>query len=144
MLKALNKEVKDNRGFTLIELVIVIAIIGLLVAIAVPRMADARKKAAIATHNANVRTLEGAANMYMAEEGLPDANAGKDEVAPYVQEWPKVPKGTGVLKDGTPDEGAEYTITIDTNGNIEVEPWYVDIDDEGNATIRTRGGTGGN
>ena len=125
MLKALNKEVKDNRGFTLIELVIVIAIIGLLVAIAVPRMADSRKKAATATHNANVRTLEGAANMYMAEEGIPDEPAGRAEVEPYVQDWPKVPKGTG---DATVEKeaGKEYGISIDTNGGITVTPAKID------------------
>ena len=125
MLKALNKEVKDNRGFTLIELVIVIAIIGLLVAIAVPRMADARKKAAIATHNANVRTLEGAANMYMAEEGLPDEDFtdAKTKVKDYIQEdgWPKVPKGTGdtTVKD---KEGEDYEISIHNDGGITVTP----------------------
>lgn len=123
MLKASSKNVKRNEGFTLVELVIVIAIIGLLVAIAVPRMADARKKAAIATHNANVRTLESAANMALAEKGIGNVT-GKNDVLPYVQEWPKIPKGTSTLKA---QEGNDYDVTIDSDsGKITVDPWYLD------------------
>ena len=56
---------KNNKGFTLVELVVVIAILGILAAIAVPRFTGSRKKAAVAAHNANVRTLESAANRYL-------------------------------------------------------------------------------
>ncbi|HHW71301.1 MAG TPA: type II secretion system protein [Clostridiales bacterium] len=128
---------KRNEGFTLIELVIVIAIIGILVAIALPRMTDARTNAAIATHNANVRTLESAATMYMAEEGIPSTNLGADAakaaVKEYVQEWPKVPKGTQVIDSSV--EGTDYTLTINSAGKITVEPWYIDPETK---TLRTR------
>ena len=72
MLKLLSKKLrKNNKGFTLVELIAVVAILGILAAIAVPRFTESRKKAAISAHEANVRTLINAANMYIVDYGFP-------------------------------------------------------------------------
>ena len=56
---------KKNSGFTLVEIMIVVMIIGLLAAIAIPGFANARRTAQKNACIENLRQLNGAVQQYM-------------------------------------------------------------------------------
>jgi len=71
MLSFWRKRMQGNqRGFTLIELMIVVAIIGILTAIAFPLYANIQARARVAKAQADARTLASAVVVYSGHTGL--------------------------------------------------------------------------
>lgn len=63
------KSLKTQKGFTLIELMIVVAIIGILAAIALPKFAQMLEKARIGNCKGNLGALRSAGSIYYGDNG---------------------------------------------------------------------------
>jgi type IV pilus assembly protein PilA len=79
MLQKLRK--KNEKGFTLIELMIVIAIIGILAAIAIPNFISYRKRSYNTSANADIKNLYTSAQAYYTDH--PAGAATRDDLTAY-------------------------------------------------------------
>lgn len=99
-MKKLNK-----KGFTLVEIMIVVAIIGLLAAIAIPSFVSARTKSQTNACINNLRQIDGAKDQYALEkDGATPADMAA-LVPEYIKKTPNCPGG------------GEYTI-----GALAIDP----------------------
>ncbi|MGE4358004.1 MAG: type IV pilin protein [Candidatus Omnitrophota bacterium] len=121
-----------KRGFTLLEILVVIIIIGILATLALPQYMKTIKKARIAEATSNIGSLRGALLRYYQEYGvIPD---GDDKMAVLDIENPNKPQAyfnydftgtnldnfniTATGKEGTILEGV--TVTYSADGNLTI------------------------
>ena len=119
----------NKKGFTLIEMLVVIAIIAILVSIIVPVVSNSTEKAAAATNAANLRSAAASiAIEYMEGDLVVDASTkvitGYDSAVPEMEEVTGITGGdfTVVLDDG------EIVCSFGTDGTIAN---YADIAEDG-------------
>ena len=70
----MNKTIRSAKGFTLVEIMIVVVIIGLLAAMAIPAFQKVRASSQDKTVMNNMRQLGGAADQYFLEFGTSSAS----------------------------------------------------------------------
>ncbi len=119
----LRKNIKSQKGFTLVELLVVIAIIGIMAAIAVPKFSDSTATARTAKVQADLRAIDTAIQMYMANHSgaLP---TGADDIKTYLT--------TGALPTA---EAGKYRISGTTKTLTSVTYGLNDAKDRAQATF---------
>lgn len=119
-VKRMKVNLRKKKGFSLTELLVVIVILGVLVAIAIPKYFSSVDDAKIAVCKANIRSIKSATAVYIAKHPSVDpSTVTYDQIKTSFEDEPKCPYGVA------------YTFT---NGKINVDthfkaadsstPWY--------------------
>jgi type IV pilus assembly protein PilA len=116
---------RHERGFTLVELMVVVAVIGVLATLAIPLYTNLQARGRLAKAQADSRTLASAISVYGTHMGrIPTAltqltvvatNAQGLRAGPFVASVPPAPGGWGAYTY-TPNTAAG-TFTITTSGD---------------------------
>jgi prepilin-type N-terminal cleavage/methylation domain-containing protein len=98
-------KVNRRRGFTLVEIMIVVAIIGMLASIAVPNFVKARNMARQKSCISNLQSIDGAMETWATDLNKAEGQAVTyNDIRSYLKTMPVCPSGGSTFDDS-------YTIT---------------------------------
>lgn len=120
-----------QRGFTIIEVLVVVVILGILAGLLVPRIMDAPDKARVVEAKTNINAIMGALKMYRLENGVyPSADQGLLALVkkPETGEIPRNWKSGGYLERLPKDPwGRDYQyLNPGIQGEIDVASFGAD------------------
>lgn len=142
------RKLMSKKGFTLVELMIVVVILGILVAVAVPIFSAVTKNARTKTCASNIRIIKSNCSTYYmsGDNGDPVTNTSKTD--------PSKETAFLALFDGNklpvcPAGTAAYTIAVTFTGTTATEykvtcPNYGEDHQPSNSEVKAAGGNGGN
>ncbi len=142
---------KSQKGFTLIEIMVVVIILGLLAGLVLPRIMGQEEKAKVEAAKVQIRSLEGALDAYKLDNGFyPTTDQGLDalikkpEAGRIPARWreggylkpariPKDPWGKDFVYLSPGNEGRDYDIVSygpdnESGGegaNADIESWKI-------------------
>ena len=113
----MKKRFVKSQGFTLVEIMIVVAIIGLLATIAIPNFVRARLKAQQSACINNLRQLDGAKQTWALEsKAAPNATPNIANIQPYLG------RGTGGTAPTCPADAASTFATSYSLNDLSTAP----------------------
>lgn len=113
VLKKKNELTKNKKGFTLVELIIVIAIIAILAAIAIPKFGQISKNANIKADIATGKNLHGVASQYIAENSY--SVASDTDITSTISS-----NVDGGIPKSKVDKTKSFVVTAKSNGDVIV------------------------
>ena len=128
---------KSKKGFTLVEIMIVVVIIGLLAALAIPAFQGVRERSLQSIMDNDARQISAAATQYFLEQPVSTVtlsvltSVGPDGEQPYLGGYSNkfgidgttvvTSGGTIVLTNASVNGGAEVAYYVDTGRRVEEE-----------------------
>ena len=123
------KRIRGERGFTLVELLVVMAVMAVLIAIVIPNLTGFLGMGKSRSYEADRRTIQAAVDAYFTDEDHPNTWPSVASSAPYTITFGyltgenllrETPKSSG---DATP--AGSYTWLIDSNGIVTTTTGFV-------------------
>jgi general secretion pathway protein G len=126
---------QKSQGFTLIEVMVVVVILGVLASIIVPKVMDRPDTARLVKAKTDIRAIESALNLYKLDNfNYPSTDEGLEALIPkYIERLANDPWGKPYLylSPGLHSDMDVYTLGADglqggTESNADIGNWDVD------------------